>query len=86
MMSQAFEDVEVELTVVLGQSLMMVKQLLKLGRGAVIELDEHCDSPVKIYANGELIAKGEIIVSGENIGITLLEGVKSYRKLESMNK
>ncbi len=37
-MSQAVEDVEVELTVVLGQNLMPVKQLLKLGRGAVIEL------------------------------------------------
>jgi len=80
-MSQAYEDVEVELTVVLGQNLMPVKQLLKLGRGAVIELEENCDAPVKIYANGELIAKGEIIVTGENIGITLLEGVKSFREL-----
>jgi hypothetical protein len=37
--------------------------------------------PVKIYANGELIAKGEIMVSGKNIGITLLEGVKGFREL-----
>lgn len=85
-MSQAIEDVEVELTVVLGQNLMPVKQLLKLGRGAVIELQENVDSPVKILANGELIAQGEIIVSGENIGITLLEGVKSYRELGFLDK
>lgn len=85
-MSQAVEDVEVELTVVLGQNLMPVKQLLKLGRGAVIELQEHCDSPFKIYANGELIAKGEIMVSGENIGITLLEGVKGFRELGVVKK
>lgn len=85
-MSQAVDDVEVELTVVLGQNLMPVKQLLKLGRGAVIELQESVDSPVKIYANGELIAKGEIIVSGENIGITLLEGVKGYRELGFLKK
>ena len=37
--------------------------------------------PVKIYANGELIAKGEIMVSVKNIGITLLEGVKGFREL-----
>lgn len=85
-MAQAIEDVEVELTVVLGQNLMPVKQLLKLGRGAVIELQESVDSPVKIYANGELIAQGEIIVSGENIGINLLEGVKSYRELGYLGK
>jgi flagellar motor switch protein FliN len=40
-MSQAIEDIELELTVVLGQNMMPVKQLLKLGRGAVIELQEH---------------------------------------------
>ena len=37
--------------------------------------------PVKIYANGELIAKDEIMVSGKNNGITLLEGVKGFREL-----
>lgn len=78
-MSQAIEDVEVELTVVLGQTKMPVKQLLKLGRGAVIELLENHDSPVKIYCNGELIAKGEIIVSGENIGVKITGSVKSYQ-------
>lgn len=83
---QGIEDVDIELTVVLGQNLMPVKQLLKLGRGAVIELQEHVDSPVKIYANGELIAKGEIMVSGENIGITLLEGVKGFRELGFVKK
>ena len=85
-MLQAIEDVEVELTVVLGQNMMLVKQLLKLGRGAVIELQESVDSPVKVYANGELIAKGEIMVSGENIGITLIEGAKSYRELGFFKK
>lgn len=43
-MTQALEDVEVVLTVVLGQNLMPVKQLFKLGRGAVIEIQEQCDS------------------------------------------
>jgi len=78
-MSTAIEDVSVELTVVLGQTMMPVKQLLKLGRGAVIDLDGDQDQPVKIYANGELIAKGEIMVSGENIAINISDSVKSYQ-------
>ena len=65
---------------------MPVKQLLKLGRRAVIELQEHYNSPIKIYANGELIAKGEIMVSGENISITLIEGVKGFRELGVVKK
>jgi len=79
-MSQAIEDVSVELTVVLGNTLMPIKQLLKLGRGAVIELDGHQDQPVKIYANGEMIAKGEIMVAGENIAVSITKSVKNYQK------
>ncbi|WP_138379539.1 FliM/FliN family flagellar motor switch protein [Luteithermobacter gelatinilyticus] len=78
-MSQAIEDVEIELTVVLGQTMMPIRQLLKLGRGAVIDLDGDQDQPVKIYANGELIAKGEIVVSGDNIAISITRSVKTYQ-------
>ncbi len=79
-MSQAIEDVDVELTVVLGQTMMPIKQLLKLGRGAVIELDGHQDQPVKIYANGEMIAKGEIMVAGENVAVSITQSVKNYQR------
>ncbi len=79
-MSQAIDDVGVELTVVLGNTLMPIKQLLKLGRGAVIELDGNQDQPVKIYANGEMIAKGEIMVAGENIAVSITKSVKNYQK------
>ncbi|MFC7049958.1 FliM/FliN family flagellar motor switch protein [Emcibacter nanhaiensis] len=78
-MSQAIEDVEVELSLVLGQTLMPIRTLLKLGRGAVIDLDGDQDQPVKLYANGELIARGEIVVSGENIAVNITESVKSYQ-------
>jgi len=78
-MSQAIEDVDVELTVVLGQSMMPIKHLLKLGRGAVIELQGPQDQPVKLYANNEMIAKGEIVVTGENIGVNITQSVKNYQ-------
>ncbi|VAV92456.1 Flagellar motor switch protein FliN [hydrothermal vent metagenome] len=79
-MSQAIEDVDVELTVVLGQTMMPIRQLLKLGRGAVIELDGHQDQPVKVYANGEMIAKGEIMVAGENVAVSITQSVKNYQR------
>jgi len=79
-MSQAIDDVDVELTVVLGQTFMPIRQLLKLGRGAVIELEGHQDQPVKIYANGEMIAKGEIMVAGENVAVSITQSIKNYQR------
>ena len=79
-MSQAIDDVSVELTVVLGQTMMPIRQLLKLGRGAVIEQDGHQDQPVEIYANGEMIAKGEIMVAGENVAVNITQSVKDYQR------
>jgi flagellar motor switch protein FliN/FliY len=53
---------------------LRVNQLLKLGRGAVVELEQHTSDPVEIYANGVLIERGEVVVtSGDKIGIILTE-------------
>lgn len=68
--------VKVDITVVIGRSLMPIRQLLKLGRGAVIDLDARHDDPVWIYANNELIARGEIVLVGERIGVTVTERVR----------
>lgn len=69
----AVNEVSVEISVVLGTADMQIQQLLKMGRGAVIDLDANQDDPVLIYANNQLIAKGEIVVSGEKISISILE-------------
>ncbi len=76
-------NVDVGISVVLGQSNLRVHQLLKLGRGAVVELEQHTSDPVEIYANGVLIERGEVVVtSGDKIGIILTELVKSmYSKM-----
>jgi flagellar motor switch protein FliN/FliY len=79
----AVQNVDVEISVVLGQSNLRVNQLLKLGRGAVVELEQRTSDPVEIYANDVLIARGEVVVtSGDKIGVTLTELVKSmYSKM-----
>ncbi len=69
----AVSRVMVELSVVLGRTTMPVRQLLKLGRGAVIDLDAKHEDLCWIYANGELIARGEIMMVGEKIGVTISE-------------
>ncbi len=71
----AVSGVSVEISVILGKSLMPIHQLLKMGRGAVIELNALVDDPVLIYANNRLIARGEIMVSGENVAVTITENV-----------
>ena len=62
---EALMGVNVDLSVVLGRTLLRVYQLLKLGRGAVVELNQLLNEPVEILANEIPIAKGEIIVTDE---------------------
>jgi flagellar motor switch protein FliN/FliY len=74
---RAVNDVQVELSVVLGRARMPINQLLKMGRGAVIELNTTVEDDVWVYANNKLIARGEITVIGENIGVSITQNVTS---------
>jgi flagellar motor switch protein FliN/FliY len=78
---QAVYNVTVEIAVVLGKANLRVNQLLKLGRGAVVELEQKTSQPVEIYANDILVARGEVVITqGDKIGVTLTELVKSYNQ------
>lgn len=68
--------VKIEISVSIGHTQMTVRQLLKMGRGAVIDLDARFDEPVWIYANNELIARGEILLVGDKIGVSITERVR----------
>ncbi len=71
------DDIYVELSVVLGTTNLRVQQLLKLGRGAVVELDKHIGDYVDIYANNTLIGKGEVVVTENDVvGISLIDSIK----------
>ena len=69
----AINKVSVEISVVLGRAEMQVRQLLKMGRGAVIDLDAQHEEQCWIYANNELIARGEIMMVGDRIGVAITE-------------
>ena len=63
------DKVSVDITVVLGTTLMPVHQVLRLGRGAIIELDSSEDDAVNILANNLTVAKGTVVVNGNRIAV-----------------
>lgn len=75
----AIYDIPVQVSAVLGRSTMQVSQLLKLGRGAVVELDRKVGEAIDIYVNNRLVARGEVVVVEDKLGITMTEIVKSDR-------
>ena len=77
-MSSNIAGVKVEITVVLGRWVIPMHQLLRMGRGAVIELDSHQDEPVTVLANNKAVAKGEIQIDGDRIAVSVTEILKSY--------
>jgi len=74
----AIYDVPVQVSAVLGKANLHVNQLLKLGRGAIIELDRKVGEAIDIYVNNRLVARGEIVVMDDDqIGVTMTEIIKS---------
>lgn len=76
----AIYEIPVQISAVLGRSTMQVSQLLKLGRGAVVELDRRVGEAIDIYVNNRLVARGEVVVVEDKLGITMTEIVKSERQ------
>jgi flagellar motor switch protein FliN/FliY len=76
---EAMFDVPVNVSAVLGKASMEVSTLLKLGRGAVVELDRKIGEAIDIYVNNRLVARGEVVIVEERLGITMTEIVKSDR-------
>lgn len=75
----AVSDIPVNISVVLGKTTMQVNQLLKLGRGAVIELERKVGEPIDIYVNNRLVARGEVVVVEDRIGVTMTEIIKAEK-------
>ena len=75
----AVSDIPVNISVVLGKTSMQVNQLLKLGRGAVIELERKVGEPIDIYVNNRLVARGEVVVVEDRIGVTMTEIIKAEK-------
>ncbi len=76
---EAVYDIPVQVSAVLGKSTMLVSQLLKLGRGAVVELVRKVGEAIDIYVNNRLVARGEVVVVEDRLGVTMTEIIKTER-------
>lgn len=76
---EAVYQVPIQVSAVLGKATMQVNQLLKLGRGAVVELDRKVGEAVDIYVNDRLVARGEVVVVEDRLGVTMTEIIKADR-------
>ena len=76
---EAVYDIPVTVSAVLGKATMQVSQLLKLGRGAVVELDRKLGEAIDIYVNNRLVARGEVVLVEDKLGVTMTEIIKAER-------
>ncbi|MCW5761455.1 MAG: flagellar motor switch protein FliN [Phenylobacterium sp.] len=73
---EAVFDVPVQVSAVLGRARMEVGELLRLGPGAVLELDRKVGEAIDIYVNNRLVARGEVVIVDERLGVTMTEIIK----------
>lgn len=76
---EAVYDIPVKVSAVLGKTTMPVSNLLKLGRGDVVELDRKVGEAIDIYVNNRLVARGEVVVVEDRLGVTMTEIIKTDR-------
>jgi flagellar motor switch protein FliN len=73
---EALYDIPVNITVVLGRTLMEVTELLALNKGDVVELDRRVGEAIDIFVNNRLVARGEVVLVEDRLGVTMTEIIK----------
>jgi len=81
---RVLENIEVQLSVEVGNTEIKIRDLLRLNEGSVIELDRLAGDPLDILVNGTMIAKGEIVMVGERFGVRFTEIVDPEKRVESL--
>ena len=77
-------DVPLQVSVEVGRSKILLRDLLKMGEGYVIELDKLAGDPLDLYVNSRLIARGEAVMVGERFGIRLTDVVSTSDRIEKL--
>jgi len=77
-------DIPLEISVEIGRTKMLIKDLLKLNQGSIIELEKFAGEPVEIYVNGKLMAKGEVIVVNDKFGVRITEIISAQERVRKL--
>ncbi len=72
----AVEDISIDLSIVLGSATIPIRQILRMGRGAMIPLDTGHDDPTLVYVNGKLVARGRVLVQEDQMLIEVTDVVR----------
>jgi len=79
-------DIPLEIGVELGRVKMLVKDVIDLGMGSIIEIDKAAGEPVDVLVNGRLVARGEVVVIEDNFGVRLTEILTPAERLAKLNE
>nr|MBI3612612.1 flagellar motor switch protein FliN [Nitrospirota bacterium] len=77
-------DIPMQVSVQLGSTRMLVRELLQLGQGSVIELDKLAGEPMEVLVNNKLVARGEVVVVNEKFGIRLTDVVSATERIQQL--
>ena len=77
-------DIPLKVSVELGRAQVVIKDLLQLGQGSVLELDKRAGEPLEVLVNGKLVARGEVVVVNEKFGIRLTDIISPLERIETL--
>ena len=77
-------DIPLEISVELGRTRMLIKDLLQLGQGSVVELEKIAGEPMEIFVNGKLVARGEVVVVNEKFGVRLTDIISPTERIRQL--
>jgi len=77
-------DIPLKVSVELGRAKVVIKDLLQMAQGSVIELDKLAGEPLDIFVNGKMVARGEVVTVGEKFGIRLTDIISPVERIESL--
>ncbi len=77
-------DIPLTITVELGRTRMLIKDLLQLGQGSVVELEKLAGEPMEILVNNKLIARGEVVVVNEKFGVRLTDIISPTERIKQL--
>lgn len=77
-------DIPLKVSVELGRAQVVIKDLLQLGQGSVLELDKLAGEPLEVLVNGKLVARGEVVVVNEKFGIRLTDIISPLERIETL--
>lgn len=77
-------DIPLEVTVELGRTRMLIKDLLQLGQGSVVELQKIAGEPMEVLVNNKLVARGEVVVVNEKFGVRLTDIISPTERIQQL--